>query len=85
MLATDFAQKLKCPYMFDFLLLICIFSILNSLLISWVKKGQKKANEGLKKALKAKYGYTFFMKIICTAVKDILVKSLYLYIEAIKN
>ena len=47
-------NKPKLLYMFDFLLVICIFDILNYPLTNWVKKGKKKANEGLKKALKAK-------------------------------
>ena len=49
------------------------------------QKRPKKANEGLKKALKAKYGCTFFMETICKAIKTILVETSYFYIEAIKS
>ena len=70
-----FMQKLKFRYMFDFFSVICLFGIVNCLLINWAKKGQKKANEGLKKALKAKYGCTFFMETICKAIKTILVET----------
>ena len=57
--------------MLDFLSVIWLFGILKYPSINWVKKGQKKAIEGLKKALKAKQGCNFLMKTICKAVKYI--------------
>ena len=71
--------------MFDFISVISLFWYKIQPLINWVKKGQKKANEGRKKALKAKYAYNCFMETICMAIKNILVETSYFYIEANKS